>query len=264
MYCGSGAKRKNEVMNIFISDLDKTLVYSSAKDQCCVEQDKDGRKITYMTQEGIQTMERLIARDDFKFIPCTLRSIEQTSRIIFTKNCSHIICDNGGSIYINGIVDEAWDAIVSAHINRKEISLIAENIKAALIEKGEKFYRIKTNRDCFVSTIFYSSTDTMRNLDLMKKYIPEGYTIHNQGKKLYIVPNWLDKKNAAEYIVNKLKPSNIFTAGDSSVDKNFVDVGTQVFLPAHSTFKKEHAITTKSDGVIAGEEILKNIELFIS
>ena len=80
-----------------------------------------------------------------------------------------------------------------------------------------------------------------------------------QGKKLYVIPQFLDKSIAVKYLISKYNDDVVITAGDSSVDELFVKAGTLQILPAHSNLNIVSAIRTKNYGIEAGEEILSII-----
>ena len=99
-----------------ISDLDSTLIYSRQPNHKIIEY-YEGRPITFMTQTAFDTLERLVANPNFQLIPCTLRSFEQTMRVEFLKKNmpKYMICDDGASIYINGILDEDYQNYLSVN-----------------------------------------------------------------------------------------------------------------------------------------------------
>ena len=82
------------------------------------------------------------------------------------------------------------------------------------------------------------------------------YKLELQGRKIYIIPDFLDKVLAVKYLCKKFNPSLVITAGDSSVDKSFVEEGNQRIIPSHSSLNIRNTIITKKTGISAGEEIL--------
>ena len=247
-------------MYTLITDMDKTIVYSKAEteDAVCVETDKKGRPITYMTKPASEQLKKLLTWDNFNLIPCTLRSIEQVSRIHFIDKCNTIICDNGGSIYVNGTIDSEWDKKIESIIDKNDVHKRRDMAESYAKEHNIEIYRIKSNRDCFVSVIFYSLTTAQAHVKEFMKLFPDTYDVHNQGKKIYFVPKGLNKKIAVDYITEKSQ-GTIITAGDSSVDECFVGAGDINITPLHATFKKNNVITTKTSGIKAGEEIINLI-----
>lgn len=247
-------------MMYFVSDLDKTLIYSKCPNEVCVEK-KDKQEITYITQKAVSIFKQLISDESFYFIPCTLRSIEQTMRINFIKdnNLKYIICDNGASIYIDGKLDKKWDEKINSIINKDKVVLLRQNIEKYVENNNINIKMIKSNRNCFLTIIFNTEEESEKNIDRILSFVDSYFNIFKQGKKTYIVPKSLNKSIAVNYLKNEYNISNIITSGDSSVDDKFVELGDIVILPSHSVFKVKNAIITKASGIKAGEEILSTI-----
>ena len=77
---------------LFFSDLDKTLVYSGYPDHVCVERCED-KEITYMTSRAVDLFNGLISLENMTFIPCTLRSYEQTYFSLYPDRFLYVIMD---------------------------------------------------------------------------------------------------------------------------------------------------------------------------
>ena len=80
----------------FITDLDRTIIHSKHSGYRCVEKLGD-REITYMTDYAYEKLHELLKIEEFMFIPCTMRNINQTLRVDFIRcyNPKIIICTNG-------------------------------------------------------------------------------------------------------------------------------------------------------------------------
>lgn len=121
----------------FITDLDRTIIHSKHKGYKCVEKLGD-KEITYMTDYAYDKLQELLKREEFIFIPCTMRNINQTLRVDFIRdyNPKIIICTNGAQIYIDGKLDKAWDKQMKSLCNQDELN---ENIN--YLEKLKKEYK---------------------------------------------------------------------------------------------------------------------------
>lgn len=251
----------------FISDLDKTLVYSRQSECTCVEY-KNDKPITYMAPKAKEIMDGLLQKETFHFIPCTLRSIEQTLRIGFIKDLTtqkdaqnFIICDNGASIYKNGVVDEEWDAIIAKIINKDNVAILCNRLQQYVEENNIPIYMIKTNRNAFVSIIFNTNDMAEKYLDSLLKLVDKScYNIFKQGKKTYVVPIGLNKEIAVKYLREHYGIHDVITSGDSSVDDKFVELGDYQVLPKHAVFRTTKARVTDSEGVVGGEELLEIVK----
>ena len=95
----------------FISDLDRTLIYSKraiqesdpeyCKNLIPIEY-KDGRVISYMNKNAYDKLQKLIQYEKFKFLPCTMRTLQQTQRISFIKDVKYYFTDGGINLYNKG------------------------------------------------------------------------------------------------------------------------------------------------------------------
>ena len=244
-------------MILFFSDLDSTLIYSGYPEHTCVEYN-EAKEVTYMTAQGINFLKDLLVRKDFVFIPCTLRSYEQTARIGFLKNGNVpiIICDNGFSIYENGILDKTWDNLMKENLATYPTDEIKSDIEI-LVSSNNMCCKIKNNRNAFFTLIFENAESAnMHYVTIAKVLKRHKYKLELQGRKIYIIPDFLDKVLAVKYLCKKFNPSLVITAGDSSVDKSFVEEGNQRIIPSHSSLNIRNTIITKKTGISAGEEIL--------
>ena len=250
---------------VLITDLDKTIVYSREYNHKCVERKDNGNPITFMTKKAETTLKNLLKRKDFTIIPCTLRSFEQTKRIDFTKKGTlpYIICDNGFSIYHNGELDMEWDSIVNNLIHTDAVEKLYIEFDSIMKEKSIPLYRLKINRNGFISIIFDSKEDEYKN-DFLSIINTNKYRIEDQGKKIYIVPKRLNKFIAVKYLMDKMKNEIVVTAGDSLVDKKFTTLGNYSIIPRHATFRHHNSIVTTKDGIEAGEEIVMFIEKMLT
>ena len=244
-------------MILFFSDLESTLIYSGYPEHTCVEYN-EAKEVTYMTAQGINFLKDLLVRKDFVFIPCTLRSYEQTARIGFLKNGNVpiIICDNGFSIYENGILDKTWDNLMKENLATYPTDEIKSDIEI-LVSSNNMCCKIKNNRNAFFTLIFENAESAnMHYVTIAKVLKRHKYKLELQGRKIYIIPDFLDKVLAVKYLCKKFNPSLVITAGDSSVDKSFVEEGNQRIIPSHSSLNIRNTIITKKTGISAGEEIL--------
>jgi hydroxymethylpyrimidine pyrophosphatase-like HAD family hydrolase len=250
-----------KVMILFISDIDKTLLYSNCPGNVCVEYSED-RPVTYMTATAVATFNQIISSGRLLFIPCTLRSYEQTSRIgVFNKIKERIfICDNGFSVYEDGQLDKSWDDEMQERLKHYPNAPTLTKIRECVESNHLNVCKIKSNRDAFYTLIFTCADEASYGMQLLSACMNnDPYRLELQGRKLYVIPDFLDKSLAVEYIINKFTPECIITSGDSSVDQKFVCLGDVKIIPSHSTINIDGALITKSAGINAGEEILATV-----
>jgi hypothetical protein len=250
---------------LFFTDLDKTIVYSGYREHYCVEY-KEKQEITYMTNEGKRQLDNLFKKEGFRMIPCTLRSFEQTKRIEFITDelTPVVICDNGFSIYNKGVLDKSWDKKMQSYIVKYPMSETYKEIDDLITTANIPISQIKSNRDAFFTVIFKNIADAEYFSDkIISKVDLSLYKIEKQGRKLYIIPVFLDKVLALRYIKSLFPNEMVVTAGDSDVDVAFVKEGKIAIIPGHSKLKINKAITTKSKGIDSGKEIFDIINRIV-
>ena len=120
--------------------------------------------------------------------------------------------------------------------------------------------RIKNNRNAFFTLIFENVESANIHYATITKALKKyNYKLELQGRKLYIIPDFLDKVLAVKYLCHKINHDLVITAGDSTVDKTFIEEGNQRIIPSHSSLNTKNTIITKKSGIYAGEEILSTI-----
>lgn len=212
---------------ILFSDLDRTIIHSSkflkeSLNPEIVEFNKDKKPISYMEKEALLLLNEL--SNNLLFIPVTTRSLEQYKRIDLKIKPLYSITSNGGIILKNNEPLKSWDDFIKNNISNKNYIEIKNKLKS--------INKYLTRELTFIDNVFFFSKINDNNLfelnyelDNILKCYDWTYTI--QGNKIYIMPKFISKENAINYILqNELSRDNfIITAGDGKLDYNFV------FLP---------------------------------
>lgn len=249
-------------MITFVSDLDRTLIYSKRninvdkEDIQCVEY-IDDRSITYMTKVAYQKFLTLITNSEFMFIPCTLRSFEQTSRITFIQEYlpHFIICDNGGRIYIDGKEDFTYRNQIMNNVDLKKLEEYKPKIEKMIVDGYVKY-----DNQSFLTCIFKSKeTAEMQMNNILNKLDMTLFSYDLQDRKLYIIPKKLNKAIAMQYLIKTYELKNIITSGDGKVDKDFTKLGQKILLPKAAQFHHLGETRMIYDGILGGEEIIDQL-----
>lgn len=244
-------------MNYFISDLDKTLIFSGHP-ECKNVEKYQGREITFMTKKSYELFHKLLKVA--MFIPCTMRSLSQTTRIDFVReyNPKYMICTNGAEIFINGELDKNWDNEMKKLVSKEEILDLQEKVDNLNLDLVEN-----RNVNDFYIALKFKTTHLDKELELLREIVPECYNIQQDGIKVFLLNKLIDKSNAIIYLIEKenLK-GTYFVAGDSNADKKMCNLTfTKNYIPKHATFESSNAYKTKQEKIFATEEILEQILL---
>ncbi|MDU4883148.1 HAD family hydrolase [uncultured Clostridium sp.] len=249
----------------FITDLDRTIIHSKHIGYKCVEKLGD-REITYMTDYAYEKLHELLKREEFIFIPCTMRNINQTLRVDFIRsyNPKIIICTNGAQIYIDGKLDEVWDKQMKALCDKDELN---KNIR--YLENLKEEYKeligiieVRNIEDFYITVKCVDSHEADKFYNIISNSFDKSINVLKIEAKIFIIHNRINKVYAVDYIIEKFNIKKLITSGDTDVDKEFTSRGIAI-LPKHSSFKHEKAIITERNKIHATEEILDYIEEII-
>lgn len=245
----------------FITDLDRTIIHSRNRGYKCVEKIGE-REITYMTDESYNKLQEILKNNLFIFIPCTMRSINQTLRVDFIReyNPKIIICTNGAQIYIGGQLDKGWDKKVKSLCDYKSLTF---NIKY-LLELKEKYkekikvLEVRNIEDFYITIKCENSIEAEKFHEIIKDKFDEELIVFRIDAKIFIIHKEINKVHAVDYIIDKFNIKRLITSGDSEVDEQFTKRGISI-LPKHSSFKHEKAIITEKSNIKSTEDILEFI-----
>jgi hypothetical protein len=240
------------------SDLDRTLIYSSAAlaltmpdarapRLLCVEV-HESRPLSYMTETAGQLLTEL--GDAAVFVPTTTRTRKQYERINLPGPAPrYAICANGGHLLVDGVTDADWHARVLARLADECAPL--DEVRAYLTEQADPLW-LRKHR---------VAEDLFAYLVVERELLPEewvkslavwaenrGWTVSLQGRKIFAVPKPLTKSAVA--------------AGDSLLDADLLLAADRGWRPGHGELADAGwtgpAIAALPErGVLAGERILR-------
>ncbi|MCG8481779.1 MAG: HAD hydrolase family protein [Clostridia bacterium] len=259
---------------LFASDLDRTLIYSSGfiqdiKDKESIQliETKEDQPISYMTRQAVDLLKEI--SKCLLFIPTTTRTITQYKRIkIFQQEIKskYAIVSNGGNILYNGNVDEDWKKrIKSLFLNESyQLSDVLNQFNEI---KGNWVLRSHTADDMFGYLIVDEEKIPHNELKGFKDWAHNiNWKISLQGRKLYLIPEYICKGKAVEYIAERENKSTILAAGDSLLDLPMLEKAHYAITPVHGELYKnvdiqtiKHISVAANEGILAAEEILKEI-----
>ncbi|MFJ5773140.1 HAD family hydrolase [Streptomyces sp. NPDC093094] len=254
------------------SDLDRTLIYSSAAlaltmpdarapRLLCVEV-HESRPLSFMTETAAGLLAEL--GDAAVFVPTTTRTRKQYQRINLPgPPPRYAICANGGQLLVDGVTDEDWHAAVTARLAEECAPL--EEIRDHLAVSADPLW-VRKHR---VAEDLFAYLVVEREL-LPEEWVKElavwaenrGWTVSLQGRKIYAVPKPLTKSAAVREVARRTGADLTLTAGDSLLDADLLLAGDRGWRPAHGELAEADwaapAVTALPErGVLAGERILR-------
>lgn len=224
---------------LFTSDLDRTLIFSKRStlpdiQYNCIET-LDDRNISYISTATYAKLTQL--HDLLDFVPVTTRSLNQYKRLtIFHHNVlpKLAIVANGGVILQNGKIDEVWQQ----HITKKmaTLPLLYEQLpdQFAAMFTAPFVLRIHEIDSIFFNLIIDNnqlSLNELRQFQIeLERY---EWTCYLQGRKLYVLPRFLTKGAAVQYIKSQHEYDWHVAAGDSLMDLSMLELADTCYIPQH-------------------------------
>ena len=265
---------------IFASDLDSTLIYSS-RHCTLIKEEKltavdfyNNCNSSFITKSMQDKLKHI--NESMLFIPVTTRSKEQYARMKYFYdiiNPKYAVVANGGIILRYGKELKAWSDISWVKINDATSIKAMINLCSFFLESDfVKSY--KTCEDLFIYSIIDEDklANTFLNDELAIDYFQtlrvfcskHNYSLSKQGKKVYIVPNCINKYDPIKYIMELEHINTFIAAGDSLLDYPMIQGSNYAVVPSHgellrnipSTKLSDNVFVTKTSGIFAGEEIL--------
>ncbi|MFG2885806.1 HAD family hydrolase [Streptomyces sp. NPDC048297] len=254
------------------SDLDRTLIYSSAAlaltmpdarapRLLCVEV-HESKPLSYMTETAAQLLTDL--GDTAVFVPTTTRTRKQYQRINLPgPQPAYAICANGGHLLVDGVTDHDWHETVQTRLADECAPL--DEIRARLSETADPEW-VRKHR---VAEDLFAYLVVEREL-LPEEWVKElavwaegrGWGVSLQGRKIYAVPKPLTKSAAVREVARRTGAELTLAAGDSLLDADLLLAADRGWRPAHGELADNDwtapAIAAIAErGVLAGERITR-------
>jgi len=263
---------------LFASDLDQTLIYShktvlskEIEEQIRPVEWYDGRFISYMTEVALCKLSEVSKRT--LFVPVTTRTKLQYQRINFRDydiTHQYAVTSNGGTIFCEGVEDKDWSQLV---LDGRHSCLAAGDLINKFDEISHPSWVIADSGKLADQLFYYCLIDRdklpITELAAFKLWARKyHWELSVQGRKLYLVPQNVNKKAAIRYIQEKEGMSQVIAAGDSLLDLELLKAADLALAPAHGELYSlylqgtpglEKIKFTQTSGIKAAEEILDSV-----
>lgn len=254
------------------SDLDRTLIYSSAALALTMPDARaprllsvevhESKPLSYMTETAAGLLAEL--GDVADFVPTTTRTRKQYQRIQLPGPApKYAICANGGHLLVDGVTDPEWHASVTERLARECAPLdeVREHMEATADPVWVRKHRLA--EDLFVYLVVERELlpeDWVKELAVWAEN--RGWTVSLQGRKIYAVPKPLTKSAAMREVARRTGATLTLAAGDSLLDADLLLAADRGWRPGHGELADAGwtapGITALPErGVAAGERILR-------
>jgi hydroxymethylpyrimidine pyrophosphatase-like HAD family hydrolase len=264
---------------IFASDLDRTLIYSRFFlspdiNNIAIVEFKNEKGLSHMTNKAMSLLS--LINKKIMFIPTTTRSLEQYKRIsVFQETIKpkYSIIANGGIILKNNVIDKYWESIVN--FNLTKISRPEEIVKLCeFFLKGDEINSYRCCDNMFIYILLKGDTVDKEQLNRLEKVCTEnGYYVTKNSRKIYIIPEFINKWEAVKYILELSGENKLISAGDSLLDLPMLKNASYGVIPLHGElyrlYHKDLSFMnnihfTKAHGILSSDEFLGDIWDMIS
>lgn len=268
----SGALPTSSPKVLVASDLDRTLIYSSAALALTMPDARaprllsvevhESKPLSYMTETAAGLLAEL--GDVADFVPTTTRTRKQYQRIQLPGPApKYAICANGGHLLVDGVTDPEWHASVTERLARECAPLdeVREHMEATADPVWVRKHRLA--EDLFVYLVVERELlpeDWVKELAVWAEN--RGWTVSLQGRKIYAVPKPLTKSAAMREVARRTGATLTLAAGDSLLDADLLLAADRGWRPGHGELADAGwtapGITALPErGVAAGERILR-------
>jgi hypothetical protein len=252
---------------LFACDLDHTLLYSWAAARgrpdagpLHVVEYLERRPLSFMTPRAVRLLAR--ARRRCLMVPATTRTLAQYRRVeLFAgeRTPRYAVTSNGGHLLERGRPDMDWYRAARRPLDGGPA---AAEVAEWLAQAGAGWaVRARAADGLFAYALVERSRLPPAALVELGARLGEWHwQLSLQGRKLYALPDALDKWPAVAEVAQRSGARRVLAAGDSPLDRRLLDEADVAFQPAHGDLAAagyRRAVTTRATGARAGEELLE-------
>ena len=227
----------------FFSDLDDTLIQTRRKTDFSKKvivgsYTKEGAENSFF-YEGTKIFIDKIIESNINFIPTTARNLESYKRTVFFANdkIQYVILNFGGLILCNNKEYTNWSNIIKEKYSKiKPINRACDELNT-LLTKEKVHVQVKIIDNYYISIYNKHNLDDIDTLtkirNTLNMFIQENpdFYLYENDNSFGILPNFLNKQYAVEYLIKKLEPIMTIGAGDNISDLDFMQLTNFKLLP---------------------------------
>jgi|GEM_PF-489930 len=240
------------------SDLDDTLIQTTRKTDFSKETivggyNSAGEVSSYIYKNTKNFLDRILSSGHFEFIPTTARNLESYSRTIFYKNYNfeYAILNFSGVIMQNHRVDLHWETEMRKKYFKLQLNIfdLLQLTERFFYENLDKKYMpvIKNIDNQYISIYnkkFRENPEMTKKVSqvitefIFKNKLNTDFYVYKNDASFGILPKFLNKKYAVQYLIERYKPSFVIGAGDNVSDLDFMNLADFSLIPTGSTLNK--------------------------
>ena len=227
----------------FFTDIDDTLIQTArktdfTKQTVVASYDREGKESSFF-YEGTKLFIDTIIDAGINFIPTTARNLDAYKRTLFYKNekITYVILNFGALILVNNKEDKEWSNYMLQKYNSIPAIDTVYNALNMKFKEESLEVTIKIIDSYYISIYNKYNLDNKIILKKIKKQLElfllenKQYYLYENGNSFGILPLFLNKKFAVEYLIKKELPLLTIGAGDNISDLDFMKLTNFKLLP---------------------------------
>ena len=239
----------------FFTDIDDTLIQTArktdfTKQTVVASYDREGKESSFF-YEGTKLFIDTIIDAGINFIPTTARNLDAYKRTLFYKNekITYVILNFGALILVNNKEDKEWSNYMLQKYNSIPAIDTVYNALNMKFKEESLEVTIKIIDSYYISIYNKHKLDNKIILKKIKKQLElfllenKQYYLYENGNSFGILPLFLNKKFAVEYLIKKELPLLTIGAGDNISDLDFMKLTNFKLLPDNRLFAKPRYIS---------------------
>jgi len=229
---------------ILFLDLDNTLFQTKRRNENGITNATKAinpENISYMTKAQESFLNLFLESKNAIVIPTTARDLRQYRNTLISQNekINTAILYFSAVILENNEIDKIWQEKIQEQYSNLKISVekVFEYVESIADKEIFKLYNVDSYYVALKNRNKNNPKCKEQNENLLKKlekFINEQYYIAYEDNNISIVPTFLDKKFAVEYLIEKYKPALTIGAGDSISDISFLQSCNFMLIPQKS------------------------------
>ncbi|MDQ7046945.1 MAG: hypothetical protein Q9M39_04755 [Sulfurovum sp.] len=227
----------------FFSDIDDTLMQTRRKTDFTKSTvvgayTKEGEENSFFYEGTKLFIDTLIA-SNIMFIPTTARNLNSYNRTVFAKNAAikYVVLNFGGLILVDGKADREWERKMDmSYTNIMTMESLCTLLNHKLESVSMKLV-IKIIDGFYISIYNKFNLDNKNILKEIKENLKDflsehkDFYLYENDNSFAILPNFLNKKFAVEYLIKNNNPILTLGAGDNMSDLDFMNLCSFRMIP---------------------------------
>jgi hydroxymethylpyrimidine pyrophosphatase-like HAD family hydrolase len=227
----------------FFSDIDDTLIQTKRKTDfnkktIVGSYNKAGEESSFF-YEGVKVFLDAMIDSGINVIPTTARNLDSYKRTVFytNKKIKNVVLNFGGLILINNEIDKNWENKIRIEYTKIDSFDNILDKLSVLLKNASLDVEIKIIDNYYISLYNRNNLDNsiiiLEIKNILSQFVIDNnqFYIYENDNSFGILPKFLNKKFAVEYLIKRYKPILTIGSGDNISDLEFMKLADFKLLP---------------------------------